>query len=304
MWKQRLERDRGETWESTAYCCYPTEWGKGENSRAIVSQGVTPSQPIVLVRPEVSGLEPRGQGGGAGLALAKKICSLNLKGQNCNGVGPEKGPDGECQYTPEIGLFLLLMLILVTTVVLLQRLVKVYNGRELMETPCNLSGNVPSDRLDVKGHCDFDISWLMLVTDLGTSYRTRKVPARRCCMIRETEARHHFVFMDKCKNAYTIWDENTCIHTVLIVVQRVARAGLDKFTISFSSGQNHLTHMGILLQRQIQLVLGFTKFYLGILRQCKDVVVAITDLAVTKPILGKLGSRTLTQLCTVVSNIG
>nr|XP_006120777.1 uncharacterized protein LOC102447665 [Pelodiscus sinensis] len=55
MWKQRLEVDRGETWESTAHCCYPTEWGKGENSRAIVSQGVTPSQPFVWVWPEVSG---------------------------------------------------------------------------------------------------------------------------------------------------------------------------------------------------------------------------------------------------------
>ncbi|XP_075761370.1 uncharacterized protein LOC102450179 isoform X1 [Pelodiscus sinensis] len=133
MWKQRLEVDKGETWESTAYCCYPTEWGKGENSRAIVSQGVTPSHPFVLVRPEVSGLEPRGQGGGAGLALAKKICSLNLKGQNCNGVGPEKGPDGESQYTPEIGLFLLLMVILVTNVLLLQRNVKVYNMHDLMK---------------------------------------------------------------------------------------------------------------------------------------------------------------------------
>ncbi|XP_075757529.1 uncharacterized protein LOC142818870 [Pelodiscus sinensis] len=194
MWKQRLERDRGETWESTAYCCYPTEWGKGENSRAIVSQGVTPSQPIVLGRPEVSGLEPRGQGGGAGLALAKKICSLNLKGQNCNGGGPEKRPDGEFQYTPDIGLFLLLMLILVTNVLLWQRIVTVYSVHELMEIPCNLSGDVPNDRRYVRGQCDVAISWLTLVTGLGTSYRTKRVPARRSCVTRETEAHHHFVW--------------------------------------------------------------------------------------------------------------
>ncbi|XP_075770642.1 uncharacterized protein LOC142823492 [Pelodiscus sinensis] len=193
MWKQRLERDRGETWESTAHCCYPTEWGKGENSRAIVSQGVTPSQPFVLGRPEVSGLEPRGQGGGAGLALVKKICSLTLKGQNCNGVGPEKGPDGECQYAPDVGLFLLLMLILVTNVLLWQRVVKVYNVHDLMETLCNLSGNVPGDRLYIKGHCDV-ISCLTLVTGLGTFYRTKRVPARRSYVRRETEACHTSVF--------------------------------------------------------------------------------------------------------------
>ncbi|XP_075773207.1 uncharacterized protein LOC142825267 [Pelodiscus sinensis] len=192
MWKQRLERDRGETWESTAYCCYPTEWGKGENSRAIVSQGVTPSQPFVLVRPEVSGLEPRGQGGGSGLALTKKICRLNLKGKNCNGVEPKKGHDGECQYTPNIGLFLLLMLIRVTNVLLLQRIVTVYSVHELMKIPCILSGDVPNDRRYVRGHCDVAISWLTLVTGFGTSYRTKRVPARRSCVRRETEAHHHF----------------------------------------------------------------------------------------------------------------
>ncbi|XP_043362318.1 uncharacterized protein LOC122458326 [Dermochelys coriacea] len=238
-----------------------------------VSSESTPHQPVNSVKQEKSGCDPTGQEEKRELNFAMGSHSVTLKDPTPSGIWPKGWHDENyCRWTLAIDLLLLLMVIFVTNVLVIPRIVKIYNALILLENPLNTLRVMHKNTLYVKRPCDTDISQLVPVNSLETFHRGKDIPDLVCCLKRETEAHYHIAFTAKCQDSCTINNINIYSNLILIGFQTFARACMDKIAIFFSSWQDHMRHTGAMLQKQIQSTFVLTKFYLEFVKKLNHVI--------------------------------